>query len=361
MSVVVVTGAAGALGTRVVALAAADPEVTNVVAIDREAVPSELGSLPGVDVRRVDLRDLDLRATFCGATSVLHLARSGPLAASEPVSATAGGRGAPAVHGLADAALAARVLDAAAAAGARHVLLLSDATAYGAWANNPVPLTEDAALRPNPGALRAIACAEIERSAAQWRETHPGMAVTLVRPAPVVGDRWRSRLAAALRRGVVPVGESEPVGQFLDIDDLASAVDLARRSSLDGPRNVAPDGWADAPTIRALSEAPLRFRLPGSIAVGVRRAGFRRGVSATPPELLAYLAHPWVIGNDRLRSEGWEPRRTNEEALAAAVRPGPLEILTPRRRQELALGIAAAAVAATVAALGAGVRHRLRA
>ena len=30
-----------------------------------------------------------------------------------------------------------------------HVVLVSSAMVYGAWANNPVPLTEDAALRPD--------------------------------------------------------------------------------------------------------------------------------------------------------------------------------------------------------------------
>src|SRR5207248_3310243 len=41
------------------------------------------------------------------------------------------------------------LLDAAGAVGATHVVLLSSATVYGAWPNNPVPLTEDAPLRPN--------------------------------------------------------------------------------------------------------------------------------------------------------------------------------------------------------------------
>lgn len=355
MSVVVVTGAAGPLGTRVVAAAAADPEVTRVVAVDRATVPAASASMPGVQVRQADLRDLDLVATFAGASSVLHLARDGLLTCS-----TSGPAGRPAVRRVDDAVMAARVLDAAGAAGVAHVLLRSDATVYGAWSNNPVPLTEDAPLRPNPGASQALACSEVERFAADWRDAHPEVAVTLLRPVPVVGDRWCSTLASALRRGMVPVGDTEPPGQFLDIDDLAAAVDLARRSRLDGPRNVAPDGWVDAATIRALSEAPVRVRLPAPLAVGLRRSGFRRGLSPTPPPLLPYLVHPWVVGNDRLRSEGWVPARTNEEALAAAVRPGPLATLSPRRRQELALGLSGAALAAGAVAAGAGLRRRVR-
>ena len=37
--------------------------------------------------------------------------------------------------------------------------------------------------------------------------------------------------------------EDEPARQFVHLDDLAAAVDVVRRGRLDGPCNVAPDGW----------------------------------------------------------------------------------------------------------------------
>jgi len=61
------------------------------------------------------------------------------------------------------------VLDAAGAVGATHLVLLSSATAYGAWANNPVPLTEDAPLRPNPELEFAVRAAERDRPPARHR------------------------------------------------------------------------------------------------------------------------------------------------------------------------------------------------
>jgi nucleoside-diphosphate-sugar epimerase len=61
------------------------------------------------------------------------------------------------------------VLDAAASVGARRVVRISSATVYGAWANNPVPLTEDTALRPNPDFSPAVQAAEVERLLAEWR------------------------------------------------------------------------------------------------------------------------------------------------------------------------------------------------
>jgi hypothetical protein len=67
-----------------------------------------------------------------------------------------------------------------------------------------------------------------------------------------------------------------------------------------------------------------------------------------------------VVANDLLRSLGWEPTFTNEEAYVDADRGGPWARLTPRHRQELALGGVAALLVG-----GAGltvwlVRRRLR-
>jgi nucleoside-diphosphate-sugar epimerase len=44
---------------------------------------------------------------------------------------------------------AAVMLQDATVGGARHIVLVSSALVYGAYANNPVPLTEDAILRPD--------------------------------------------------------------------------------------------------------------------------------------------------------------------------------------------------------------------
>lgn len=328
--VVIVTGAASSLGQRVCALAVADPAVRRVVGIDRRPVPH----LDGLEVQRADLASDDLKPIFEEATVVVHLAqRRGP----EP-SGT-----------VDDGELARRVLDAAGDVGISHAVLLSSATAYGAWANNPVPLTEDAPLRPNPGVVVAAEKAEVERLAAEWRDAHPGVTVAVLRPTVTVSPSGNGWLARALARSsALPVTDEEPPGQFLDVADLASAVDLARRARLDGPRNVAPDGWITGDTVRALAGGPPRVRLPERLAVRLAGLRWRWRLAPTPPAMLPLTVHPWVVANDRLRAEGWEPVATNEEAYVASHRPGPWAMLSPRRRQELTLGVAAAVVAAAV-------------
>ena len=344
---VVVTGAATVLGRRVCELAHEDPGVPHVVALDRRS----LRRLPaGIERHQVDLLAADLKPLFEGAATLVHLAQ-----ADSPAQGTDGR------SGFGDAALTRRVLDAAAAVGVRHVVLLSSATAYGAWANNPVPLTEDAPLRPNPGAAVAAEKAESERLAQEWRDDHPGATVAIMRPTVTVAEEGNGWLARALgRSGALPVAVEDPPAQFLDVADLAAAVDLARRARLDGPRNVAPDGWVSGDTVRALAGGAPRLRLPERLALKVAGLRWRWGLTETPPELLPYTVHPWVIANDRLKADGWVPTASNEEAYVAAHRAGPWATLSPRRRQELALGASAAGILGGAAAV-VGVLRRRRA
>ncbi|MEX2292352.1 MAG: NAD-dependent epimerase/dehydratase family protein [Acidimicrobiales bacterium] len=344
---VVVTGAAGALGRQVCALTAADPDVGHVIAIDRRSL-RRLAA--GIECHEVDLTTADLKPLFEGATEVIHLAQAdGPR------------RGEPRDHSVGDGAIARRVFDAAASVGAEHVVLLSTATAYGAWANNPVPLTEDAPLRPNPGVAAASEMAEAERTAADFRDNHPGATIAILRPTVTVSAQGNGWLARALARTTaLPVGDREPPAQFLDISDLATAVDVARRARLDGPRNVAPDGWVSGETVRALAGGIPRVRLPERFAIRVAGMRWKWGLAPTPPELLPYTVHPWVIANDRLKADGWAPASSNEEAYVGAHRAGPWATLSPRRRQEAALGAVGLFLVGAVAGVAVVVRRRRR-
>lgn len=342
---VVVTGAASELGRLVCELAAADPAVARVVALDRRALR---GLPPEVEGHRVDVASDDLKELFEGAAAVVHLAQpDGPRRGSD-LSASTG-----------DAAMARHVLEAAGSAGVPHVVLLSSALVYGAWPNNPVPLTEDAPLRPNPGVVMADEKAELERAAQEWKADHPGSTATLLRPSITVSAAGNPWLARALSRSSgVPVTDDEPPAQYLDVADLATAVDLARQLRLDGPRNVAPDGWVDGETVRALAGGVPRLRLPERLAVRVTGLRWRWGMAETPPELLPYTLHPWVVANDRLEADGWAPASSNEEAFVAAHRAGPWATMSPRRRQELALGVAGTSVVGLVAGAIGLVRRR---
>jgi nucleoside-diphosphate-sugar epimerase len=254
----------------------------------------------------------------------------------------------------------AALLAAAAEAGIDHVVLLSSAMAYGAWPTNPVPITEDAVLKPNPSLRFAVERAEEERLVAAWRSEHPDATAAVLRPTvQVAEDRWSWLSRSAWDGGGVRPGGAEPPVQFVHLDDVASAVVLAARKHLDGAFNVAPDGWLKAEELQALAGGP-RVRLPDAAATRLQALRWRLGLVSSPPGVVPYVAQPWVVANDRLRAEGWVPRWSNEEAFVAADRPGVLATITPKRRQELALGAAGVAIVGAATGAGLAIRRAIR-
>jgi len=314
MNVVVIalTGASGLVGQRLLPLLADDPRVEQVVALDARDLHRRQAK---VTFHRVDIAGTDLRPVLEGVDVVVHLAGVVDPIADETLMARVNVEG------------TRRVLAAAASVGVTKVVRVSSATVYGAWPDNPVPLTEDAPLRPNAFSP-ALQGAEVERLLSSWRHDRPGVVVTTLRSATVVGP-GAERLPGRIFLGRPPLrvrGAALPV-QVVHADDLASALALAATSDLPGVYNVAADGWLDADALRALVPATRVPALQRSVLEHLLSRTWALGIGTVPPGVVAYLEHPWVVSNEKLRAHGWAPRHSNDAAIAEAVRS-----LSPRRR-----------------------------
>jgi nucleoside-diphosphate-sugar epimerase len=247
-----------------------------------------------------------------------------------------------------------RTLAEAIARDADHLVFVSSAMVYGAWPNNPVPLTEDAILRPDVNFVYARQLAAAEAMADRWRRQRPGRTVAVLRPVVSMAADGSSHLARSLAAGLGErFGEDDPAAQFLHLDDLAAAVHLAVRNRLDGVFNVAPDGWIAGDRVRALSGERPRLKLPDRAAevLAALRWRFQRG--PIPPGLRSYTRHSWVVANDRLKRQGWKATVTNEQAYVEGTEGRWWTMITPQRRQEITLGgmISGALIVAGVALL----------
>ena len=343
MTRIVVTGAAGRVGSRVLGLLAKRDDIHQRVGVDLRPCTGS-----GLEAHRVDLVTGDLTKAFEGADAILHLASVfGPVLDG------------PEIVGAVEVTIARRVLEAADKAGVEQVVLMSTAAVYGPWANNAVPLTEDAPLRPHPDLAFAVQKAEIERLAGEWAHDHPGAIVATLRPATVVQDGVSGWLAQALHAASsLPTGDETPV-QYIHIDDVATAVVSTWEAALAGPVNVAPDGWLTPTERQALDPVP-RVRLPERVAVAIANWRWRLGLAPTAPGILAYARHPWVVATDRLTATGWSAEYSNEEAYVAGHEARAIESISPRRRQELAMGVVGALVAGSAVGVVALVRRRRR-
>ncbi|MDW3220872.1 MAG: NAD-dependent epimerase/dehydratase family protein [Acidimicrobiales bacterium] len=332
MTRVVVTGAAGAIGSRVVRQLARTDGI-DVLAVDRVGTPVA----PDIESKRVDLAAGPLASIFAGADVIVHLASAATPGLPDPTAEEL------------DLAIAQRVLDGAAEAAVGQVVILSTAMVYGAWAANPVPLTEDAPVRPNPDLSWAVARAEVERLALEWGSARPDAAVAVLRPTAIVTDDALGGLARVLHSARVGVAaDGDPPVQYLHLDDLAAAVVAAVTGRLDGVANVAPDGWIPPDNLSDLEGPKPRLRVPSWVARALAAARWRFGVAPIPPGVVPYTSHSWVVNNDRMRELGWSPSYSNEEAWVVSHEPGPLDRMPARRRQELALVASVLAIVGVV-------------
>ncbi|MDP8955071.1 MAG: NAD-dependent epimerase/dehydratase family protein [Actinomycetota bacterium] len=223
-----------------------------------------------------------------------------------------------------------------------HVVVVSSAAVYGAWADNPVPLCEDAVLRPNPGGDYALAKAENERRWAAWVRDRPGATLAVLRPALVVGDDDEQWLAVALRAATRwGTGDPRAPTQFVHADDLASAVALAVEQTLEGVYNVAPEGWLAGAEVQELTGTPLRPPIPPALAAILARWCWSRGLGGVAPEWIPYATHSWVVASDRLRAEGWTPDYNGAETLVASYPMTPWARLGPKARRTATLAVGA--------------------
>jgi UDP-glucose 4-epimerase len=324
---IAVTGASGLVGQQLLPRLADDERVTRLIGLD---VSEPRRRVRDLDFHRVDIAGAELKPLIEGADVLVHLATVVDPIPDEALMARVNVEG------------TRRVLDAAASVGVHKVVRVSSAAIYGAWPNNPVPLTEDAALRPNPGFAPAVHAAEVERLLGEWRDEHPAVTVTTLRSAPVVGpgaERLPSRLL--LGRPPLRVRGAGPPVQVVHVDDLVSALTLAVANDLPGAYNVAADGWLGADDARALLPRSLVPALPAELLERLLARLWASGLGDVPPTVVPYLVHPWVVANDRLKSAGWHPNTTNEEAIIEGLDSLP----TPRYARALLIAAAGAAFA----------------
>ncbi len=340
MPVVAVTGAAGGIGYALTVRLAASPKVKRVIAID-----AKRGDIAGVTWRVADVRDPALAGRLAGVDVVVHADLD--LAPDSD----ARQRRAFNVRG------AQTVLTAAAAGRVGRVMLLTSSMVYGARPDNPVPLPEDAPLAADTDSSVAGDLLEIEQLARRSPRANPGVAVTVARPAALVGesvDTLVTRHFEAPR--LLTVKSCAPRWQFCHIDDLTSALEFAvgggidrpgfEGQGLDGQFTVGSDGWLEQDEVEEISGLKS-IELPARLTFGTAQRLHRLGVTPAPAIDLRYVVYPWVTDCAALRAAGWRPQFTNAEVLRA--------LLDQRKGRHAVAGRRIARREATITAAGATV------
>ncbi|MFI6482566.1 NAD-dependent epimerase/dehydratase family protein [Nonomuraea sp. NPDC050663] len=296
--VVAVTGAASGLGRELLSRLATSGDFRRVVAIDEQR-----GDVQDVTWRVLDVRDPLLANRISDIDVLVHLAGDFALDSD------------PSERRAYNLRAAQTVLTASAAARVRRVVLVTSAMVYGAAADNPVPLPEESAVAAEPDTGVVGDYLEIEGVARLAARSHPGLELTVLRPAAVVGpgmDTVITRHFEAPR--LLTVKGCSPRWQFCHVDDLVSALEMAARGLVTGVVAVGSDSWLEQEKVEELSGI-RGFELPAGLTFGTAQRLHRLGITPAPATDLHYVVYPWVVDCAKLREAGWKPAWSNEAAL----------------------------------------------
>jgi UDP-glucose 4-epimerase len=307
---VLVTGAAGFIGSALLRELAADPDA-RVTALDlREVAATD--RVAGVGYETADIRAPRLKEIVARVRprTVVHLA-----------SVVAVG-GDPQRDYEIDVLGTRNVLEACLAAGVQHLIATSSGAAYGYHADNPVPLRENDPLRGNADFPYAGNKREVEEMLARWRTEQPQLRQTVFRPCTVLGPTTDNQITAMFERPVVIglSGTATPFSLIAD-SDVVAALTQAVRDGRGGVYNLAGDGMLSLRDIARLNGKPY-LAIPPALLRGVLRLLQTLRLTKLGPGNVKFIQYRPVLDNGRLKTEfGYRPL-LNARAVFERYRDG---------------------------------------
>jgi len=214
------------------------------------------------------------------------------------------------------------VLEAAAAAGTPHVLVTSSAVAYGAFPDNPKPLTEADPVRGVASFSYARDKTESDRLCQLWAERHPDRTMTIVRPCIVLGPNVDNSLVRIWSKAPAQfdVGNLDNEIQFIHEDDVVEAVSHLLDGRHAGAYNLAGDGLMTLRECAHLIDLPIR-KIPLKAARALAKATWAARLAEAPAGQLEFALHPWVVSNSKVKETlGWTPSYSSREAFEVAMK-----------------------------------------
>jgi UDP-glucose 4-epimerase len=216
------------------------------------------------------------------------------------------------------------VLRAAQDTGVGQVLVTSSATAYGAFPDNPVPISEDWPVRGAPDFSYARHKTEADRICQLWAAANPDRVMTIVRPCIVFGpnvDNYISRSWKNLSFMPIIDGVDQQF-QLVHEDDVVSAFIGLLDAKAGGAFNLAGDGtitWGEGAEIIGLKTREIKMKTLKRIFGAAWRLHLPRVES--PEGNADFIRYPWVVSNDKLKSEiGWQPTKDTREVFLETMR-----------------------------------------
>jgi UDP-glucose 4-epimerase len=331
---VVVVGATGNVGVRVVEALGRRAEVEEIVGVARRRPELEM---PKTRFEAADIRHADLVTLFRGADAVVHLAWMIQPGHDERITASTNVDG------------SRRLIQCAVEAG---VPALVYASSIGTYAPGPKTqrVSEDWPATGVESSFYSRHKAAVEREL-QWRaDHHPDLRIVALRPGLIFQRGAASEIQRLFLGPLFPRAAANPrlipvlplprgfAVQAVHTEDVAEAYALAvTRPQARGAFNVAAEPVLDA---RALGEAlgARPISVPPRLVRAVTAATFAARLQPTEPGWVDLALGTPLMATDRIQALGWAPRHSSIDALhelLAGIREGAGMATPPLHRPAL--------------------------
>ena len=199
----------------------------------------------------------------------------------------------------------------------RKFIFKSSAHVYGCEQDDPAFFTESMSRTHRPTTSIERDIVEAEASVVDFATKNPGVDVTVLRCANVLGPDVNTAFSRMFSLPVVPmVLGFDPRTQFVHEDDIVHALEHAAIHRVPGVYNVAADGvLALSEAIGLLGKRPAPVLPPwgtGLLSGPLRSVGVR-----IPDEMLNQLRFGRGIDNRRYKASGFEYGYTSRETVVA--------------------------------------------
>ena len=304
------TGAAGALGRRLVArLAARGAPASGAPIVAMDLRPRPENELPeGVESVAMDVRDPELGELLRekGIDRVVHLAAvvtPGPgMSREEQRSIDVGGTE--------------NVLRCCLASGVRRLVVSSSGAAYGYRADSPRWIREEHPLAADDAFAYAWHKRLVEERLAVAREEHPQLEQVVLRLSTVLGRGIRNQITALFeRRVLLGVRGGDDRFVFVWDEDVATCLEQALHGTVTGVFNLSGEGALSVEELARIMGKPY-LRLPATFLRGALSLLHPLRLVPYGPEQVRFLQYRPVLDNRRVRKVfGFSPSKSSREAF----------------------------------------------
>ena len=295
---VAITGANSYFASTVLPLLFADDAVEKIVGID---VTPQRADHPKFKFVQMDVRDKGIASVLKGCDTVYHLAFVVAERHDKEQTNDININGSK------------TIFEACVKNQVKKVIYTSSATAYGAHRENPLSITEERPLKPNPDSYYSSGKALVEAFSQEFFAKHPEIVFTILRAGLCAGPNINNMFSDFWsRKASIFISGRDPYIQLIHEGDLGEALYLAHKIDIPGVYNVAASDALATRWVFAKAGVTL-VRLPARILKTIANIAFALRLEKVSQGWLSLSEYTIHISSDKFKkATGWQPKWTSE-------------------------------------------------